>query len=96
MLTKFRSMWDGHLEKVNIVKHHNEQLMLGIAHRTHSAADSAGPKPRKLQKAEFDKILSRKVIEPAERKWTTPIVTAPKQNGSLCSCVDYKEIKPCH
>lgn len=60
-------MWDGHLGQVKIEKHHIK-LTPENTKPIHSASYRAGPEARELGKAEVDKMLSQKAIEPAQIK----------------------------
>ena len=90
MLDEFASMWDGHLGRVSIAKHRIE-LQPG-ARPSYSAPYRAGPKARDFEKSEIDKMLKAGVIEPAKTEWAAPIVFAPKKDGSLRFCVDYRRL----
>lgn len=83
-------MWDGHLGSVS-----------GACHSFRLKADSqpvqavpyrAGPKMREHEKAEIDKMLKAKVIEPSTSEWASPIVFAPKKDGTLRFCIDYRKL----
>lgn len=36
-------------------------------------------------------MLGMDVIEPAQAEWASPIMFAPKKNGSLPLCIDYRK-----
>lgn len=42
--------------------------------------------------AEMDKMLVAGVIERAASKWASPVVVAPKMDGTLRICVDYQRL----
>ena len=52
----------------------------------------AGPKTRELEQAEVDRQLRDGVIEPAQSEWASPVVFAPKADGTLRFCVDYRRL----
>ena len=52
----------------------------------------AGPAQRKLEEEEIKKMLDLKVIEPSNSEWAAPIVFAPKKDGSLRLCIDYRRL----
>lgn len=47
----------------------------------------AGPKARKFEKAEIDKVLCMKVVEPVQAEWASLIVFVSKIDGSLRFCI---------
>lgn len=51
-----------------------------------------GTKIREFEKAEIKKVLSQKVIKPAQTKWAAPIVFALKMDDSLRFGVDYRKL----
>ena len=90
MLTEFDPMWDGSLGEINVVKHHIQlkpeaQPVLQRPYR-------AGFKSRDFVSEEVDRMLKAGVIEPAQSEWASPVVCAPKQDGSLRFCVDYRRL----
>ena len=57
-----------------------------------SASYGAGPKTRELEQAEVDKQLKAGVIEPAMSEWAAPVLFAPKKDGKLRFCIDYRKL----
>ena len=51
-----------------------------------------GPAVRKIVKAQIEKMLDAGVIEPAHGEWASPVVLAPKKDGTLRFCVDYRKL----
>lgn len=95
ILTHLLSMGDGHLVLIRIAKHRTN--FLPNSDHTRSALYQAGHNKRKFQLIEIEKIHFQKVVEPAETKWAALVVFAPKKDGSLRFCVDYRKLKslPC-
>lgn len=71
---------------------HRIEISLEDTWPIHSALYQAGPKARKLKKDEIAEMLDLEVIEPAQNKWTSPIVFALKKDGTLWFCVDYRKL----
>ena len=43
-------------------------------------------------KKQLDDNLKKKVIEPSQSPWSFPLVAAPKKNGKIRWCVDYRKL----
>lgn len=52
----------------------------------------AGPKAREVPHDETARMFKLEVIEPATAEWSARIVFAPKQDGTLCFCVNYRKV----
>jgi len=91
MMEEFTSMWDGNLGTISAVKHRID-LDPPDSQPVHSAPYRAGPATRQLEKNEIDKMLGMGVIEPAQTEWASPIVFAPKKDGAMRFCVDYRRL----
>ena len=89
-LDPFQSMWDGHLGEIHHVKHRIE-LKEG-AKPVFQPPYRAGPDKREKERAEIQKMLDMDVIEEAECEWASPVVFAPKPDGTLRFCVDYRRL----
>ena len=51
------------------------------------------PKCAEVVKVELEKLLEAGFIRPVENiKWVSPITLAPKKNGKLRVCVNYKKV----
>jgi len=89
-LRPFEDMWDGHLGTISAAKHRIEvpveaRPVRGVPYR-------AGPRMRQVEKEHIEDMLAQKVIEPANSEWASPVVFAPKKDGSLRFCVDYRRL----
>lgn len=84
-------MWDGHLGRKSTAKHRVE-LVDPNTPPVPSAPYRAGPKARELEKTEINKVLAENIIEPAQTEWASPIVFAPKEDGTVRFCVDYRKV----
>lgn len=91
MLSEFEHMWDRHLGRINAAKHRIELNDRNTA-PVHSTPYRAGPKTRGFERVKIDKMLVGNIIEPAQTEWASPIVFAPKEDGTLRFCVDYRKL----
>lgn len=90
LLEPFADMWDGHLGEISKAKHRicleeNAKPIFQVPYRV-------GQKWRELEKAEVNKQLGVGVIEPSSAEWAGPVVFAPKKEGTLRFCVDYRRL----
>lgn len=47
---------------------------------------------REHVKLDIAKMLSVRVIAPATSKWASPLLFAPRKNGTLRFCADYSKL----
>ena len=90
MLKRHASMWSGKLGEINITEHAID--LKPDARPIAVPPYRAGPKTRELEQAEVDRQLRDGVIEPAQSEWASPVVFAPKADGTLRFCVDYRRL----
>lgn len=81
-------MWDGHLDRINIAKHHIE-LTWKDAEPMHSASLHDGLKDKMLLKEEIDEVLSKHMMECAQKELETSIKFSCKQNQTSRFSVSY-------
>lgn len=55
-----------------------------------SARYHAGPKERELEELQTERPLKDGVIEKSSAEWDYPVLFAPKKDGRLRLCVDYR------
>ena len=83
-------MWSGKLGCINATAH---RITLEPGTRPiRSMPYRQGPAARTFVKKEIDKMLEANVIEPAASEWASPVVLAPKKDGTLRFCVDYRRL----
>lgn len=90
MLRNHDHMWSGHLEKVTATLHRIELNHGARPVRQHSYRQ--GPKGQHIIEAQVNKMLADGVITPTASEWSSPVVLAPKSDGSLRLCVDYRKL----
>ena len=90
MLEKYVPMWSGKLGEINTTVH---RIDLKPGSRPVSVPPyRSGPKERELERAEVERQLKDGVIEPAVTEWASPVLFAPKADGTLRFCVDYRRL----
>lgn len=92
MLRKHKTMWSGQLSEI-------KETELRIELNTHakpfkSPQYRAGPKTRELEQSEINKQLKAGVIEPAISECSAPVLFAPKKDGRLRFCIEYRKLNP--
>lgn len=90
MLCKHEKMWFGQLGEINVTEMRID--LVPDARPFKSAPYRAGPKTRELERAQIDKQLKAGIIESAYSEWTAPVLFAPKKDGKLRFCIDYRNL----
>ena len=91
MLRPFQEMWrPGRVGRVNVTQHHID-IKEG-ARPQYSQPYRAGPHARQVIQNTIDEMLAQDIIEPARSEWAAPVVLAPKPDGTLRFCVDYRKL----
>ena len=90
LLKKYEGLFDGTLGEINITEHRIQ--LKDDAAPVHAQPYRAGPSAREFEHTEIKKMLDQKVIEPAQSEWASPVVIAPKKDGSLRFCVDHRKL----
>ena len=90
MLKKHEGAWSGQLGEINVTELRIDLKPDAIPFK--SAPYCAGPKTRELEKAEIDKQLAADIIEPACSEWAALVLFAPKKDGKLRFCIDYRKL----
>lgn len=91
MITEFQDMEDGHLRDITAVKHGLELTIPGVR-PIYCAPYRAGPRTQAVEKDEIERMLKSDVIEPNNTNCAVSIVFAPKKDGKLRSCGDYRRL----
>ena len=90
LLEEFSEMWSGRLGELKNVEH---AIDIEEGSRpVHSQPYRAGPTRRAKEKEDLQEMLDAGVIRPSSSEWASPIVYAPKADGSLRFCVDYRRL----
>ena len=90
MLRDHEHLWDGTMGQINITQHAID-LVPG-ARPFKSAPYRAGPKTRELEQFGIEKQLKAGVIEPSNSDWAVTVLFAPKKDGRLRFCIDYRRL----
>ena len=90
MLRKYSHMWNGSLGEITTTEQRID-LVPG-SRPVSSVTYRAGPKARKAEQDEVDRMLRAGVIEPPQSEWASPVVLVPKTDGSLRFCIDYRRV----
>lgn len=91
MLEPFASMWGRHPERIFTVNHGVDPESPTIL-PIHSVPYHVGPKAREFEKLAIDSILAMNLVKSAQKECASPIVFAPKKEGPLHLCVDYRKL----
>lgn len=84
-------MWGVNLGQIETAKNSIELISQEIF-PIKTASYWAEPKEREFRKTEIDKMLCMNVIEPPQIEWASPIVSAPKKDGVVSFCIDYRKL----
>ena len=90
MLAKHSPMWSGKLGTIAATEH-RINLEPGTS-PIRSMPYRQGPAIRDIVKTQIETMLDAEVIEPANSEWASPVVLAPKKDGTLRFCVDYRKL----
>eukprot|EP00171_Calliarthron_tuberculosum_P003874 IDg3874t1 len=90
MLRPFSSMWNGQLGEVKVTEHRIE--LLPGARSVFSQPYRAGIESRKVIQQNVDDLLSQDIIQPSKSQFASPVVLAPKSDGSLRFCIGYRRL----
>lgn len=83
-------MWQGSLGEVKITEHAIDIVSGGRP--AFSQSYRAGPESRKVIQKNVNDLLEDGIIEPTQSEWAAPVVLAPKADGSLRFCIDYRRL----
>ena len=90
MLEKHHSMWDGRLGEIKAT-----DMRINLregAQAQRQQAYRAGPTARETINSQVEDQLKQGVLEEAHGEWAAPVVLAPKADGSMRFCVDYRRL----
>ena len=91
MLAKHQHIWrPGHLGEINATEHRIE-LQPGTKPIRHLPYRQGLHKRQETEKA-IKEMLKAGVIEPCNSEWASPVVLAPKADGTQRFCVDYRRL----
>ena len=90
MLEKYSSVFEGKLGTISATKH-RIRLKPGSS-PVHMNPYRAGPDKRDRIRKEIEYQLAAGVIEPAQSEWASPVLLAPKKDGTDRFCVDFRRL----
>ena len=91
MLEPYKEMWrPSYVGKVNITEHHID-IKPG-SRPQFSQPYRGGPYDREVIKKTVDEMLQQDIVKRAQSEWAAPEVLAPKLDGTLRFCVDYRRL----
>ena len=90
MLAPHKEMWSGDLGKIRATEHHID--LRPHTRPLYQHAYRAGPESRKVLEDHINLQLAADVIEPAQSEWASPVLLAPKKDGTLRFCVDFRRL----
>ncbi len=90
MLLKQDKMCYSELEIVNYTVHRIEPIQ-GARH-VRQMSYCQGPSGREFGSKKVDTMLKAGVITPFSSEWVSPVVSAPKKDGKLRFCVEYRKL----
>jgi hypothetical protein len=86
--SKHASMFDGRLSQIDSVSHRVKTTGEPIFQQPHRAR----PFSRTAEETEVNRMLAEDIIEPSTSEWSSPVVSAPKRDGGMLFCVDYRKL----
>lgn len=91
MLFEFETMWERHLDTITTAKHLIE-LVDPTTPLVRNTSYSAKRNAREFEKTEILMMLENSNVDPAQTKWTSPIIFATKKDDIPLCCVDYRKL----
>ena len=90
ILAPHKDMWPGDLGKIRATEHNID--IKPDTRPLHHHPYRAGPESRKILEYHINRQLAADVIEPAQSEWASPVLLAPKKDGNLRFCVDFRRL----
>lgn len=90
MQSNLEQVRDSHSGRINIAKY---QIHLSPAdlNLTHLTPCRVGSKASEFEKEKMEKMFLGRVIEQTLTEWSAPKLFAPKKDGTLRFCIDYRD-----
>ena len=86
ILTEFADVFSDVPGRTTLVVHHIE--LLPNTHPTRCTPYRVHPEKREFLRKELDNLLRLGIIEESDSPWASPIVMAPKSDGTLRLCTE--------
>jgi len=90
LLEEYRALWAGQLGKVYVIPHRIE--VTSGARPLPAQPCLASHASRVVIAKEVERQRDLGVIEPSSAEWAFPVVLVPKPDGTMRSCVDYRQL----
>ena len=83
-------MWSGDLGKIRATEHKID--LKPDTRSLHQHPYRVGTESLKVLEDHINLQLAADVIEPAQSEWASPVLLAPKKDGTLRFCVDFRRL----
>ena len=97
LLKKHSNLWEkviglGNAQDVATRTPLEHHVDTGDKRPVHMPPYREGPKHREIIQEHVKKMLDDEIIEPSRSNWSSPVVLAPKPNGGVRFCVDFRKL----
>ena len=90
MLTKHKSMFDGHIGHTDVVQH---TIDTGDSPPVRQNLRRLPPHLTQQVRDELDKLVKQEILEESDSGWSSPICLVRKKSGELRICADMRRLK---
>lgn len=90
LIQLFPNIFTSTTGRTNVIQHHID-IQPGCKPRN-LAPYRYAPARRQVIDEKIDEMLNEGVISPSKSPWASPVVLAPKKDGSIRFCIDYRKL----
>ena len=90
MLAPHKDMWSGDLGKIRATEHDID--LKPNTRPIHQQPYRAGAESPKVHEDHINLQLAADLIEPDQSEWASPVLLAPKKDGTLRYCIDFRRL----